>query len=677
MPTPTTLATGLAGAIGSDYRRNHAQLVFVEYGGKLSRLNLFRPAVVLKQGTIVLKGTFTFNLDTGVEGNPIATADIQWVQQTALIRNMAPLNAARIVNLGVVDFASLSPDSLQHLTYGTTPIVGNNDASNKLVNGDVFAVITNGGNYAKVKVDVYGYNLTIDWVTYQITSGYAVLGTGYANPEDVKVSVDDAHAYVTERTGDLVKVLLTSANRAAATVVTAGMNSPQQLFLDEAHNQAFVIEYANPGHLWRINLTSGAKTAIVSNIEFGVGLTLSSDLQNAYITEQTTGPAQGRLSSIQISSGARTVIATGLTAPFFLTWENDAQTSLLVPERDPANRITSVAVPGGASHVAVAGVPFRPSSVTVPTPGEMLICSDTVIEEIDFDSGVFQPGGPLLMGIGFIPYTKVLGTGLADTTSDPTYFYQRKNVPFGGTLPIMVNHQRAANDGCVWYRVKVDGVVHMDSWADEKWNGTTYVPVTTAPSTVAGQPGYYPVHLLSELFLWMNPSLGCLLDSTGLNNGLHTILLEFVSGAGALVETSTPLTIMVNNQSCAGALAMPTLNGATADPICGLLHYVIKNNDPVIMGFTASHPAGYATFSFSLYKGTSSVALTAAPPTSGPVSAAVSPLSQTVANLMGTCNVAGFAEYLYVAATIDNGWGRQSQYDASAAVAFVLGPPGI
>jgi hypothetical protein len=175
----------------------------------------------------------------------------------------------------------------------------------------------------------------------------------------------------------------------------------------------------------------------------------------------------------------------------------------------------------------------------------------------------------------------------------------------------------------------------------------------------------------------MNPSLGCLLDSTGLNNGLHTILLEFVSGAGALVETSTPLTIMVNNQSCAGALAMPTLNGATADPICGLLHYVIKNNDPVIMGFTASHPAGYATFSFSLYKGTSSVALTAAPPTSGPVSAAVSPLSQTVANLMGTCNVAGFAEYLYVAATIDNGWGRQSQYDASAAVAFVLGPPGI
>ena len=32
------------------------------------------------------------------------------------------------------------------------------------------------------------------------------------------------------------------------------------------------------------------------------------------------------------------------------------------------------------------------------------------------------------------------------------------------------------------------------------------------------------------------------------------------------------------------------------------------------------------------------------------------------------------AEYLYVAATTTNGWSRQSQYDASAAVAFVLAP---
>jgi len=48
--------------------------------------------------------------------------------------------------------------------------------------------------------------------------------------------------------------------------------------------------------------------------------------------------------------------------------------------------------------------------------------------------------------------------------------------------------------------------------------------------------------------------------------------------------------------------------------------------------------------------------------------------SETVAKLLGPCTVAGFAESIYVAATIQNGWGRQSQYDASATIAFVLSP---
>src|SRR5690348_4741171 len=42
-------------------------------------------------------------------------------------------------------------------------------------------------------------------------------------------------------------------------------------------------------------------------------------------------------------------------------------------------------------------------------------------------------------------------------------------------------------------------------------------------------------------------------------------------------------------------------------------------------------------------------ALPAAPPTSGPVSTAVSPITDTVANLLGPCPTAGFAVELYVA----------------------------
>src|SRR5215831_14386096 len=152
MSSGKVLATGLAGAIGCDLRRTLNQLVFVEFGGKLSRLNLFRSATVVNQGTTVLKGTYTFDLDTGVLGGVGPGQDIWWEQQTTVARQMAPQGAARIVNIGVVDFDGVGADALQLLTYGTTPINGTNNASNKLVAGDVFAVLTNQGNFAKVKV---------------------------------------------------------------------------------------------------------------------------------------------------------------------------------------------------------------------------------------------------------------------------------------------------------------------------------------------------------------------------------------------------------------------------------------------------------------------------------------------------------------------------------------------
>jgi hypothetical protein len=310
--------------------------------------------------------------------------------------------------------------------------------------------------------------------------------------------------------------------------------------------------------------------------------------------------------------------------------------------------------------------------VAVPTPGLMLICSDSVIEQVDFASGVFQPAGPLLMGIGFIPFDKVTSSGLADTTVDPAYFYQVKDTPFGGTLPLMLNHLRAFNDGAAYYRVRVDGALRMDTWTDERWNGFQYVPQTTGPVNVGANPGYYPVHSLSELFLWMNPSLGMLLNSTNLTNGMHTITLEFTNGAGTVIETSTPLTIRVNNQACSATIATPVLNGVSADPTCGVLKYGSNTAASISMAFTASHPANFATFRFWLVKGVN--ALVVPGTTSGPVSAVSSPLSDTVAHLLGSCTVAGYAEYVYVWATINNGWSRQSQYDASAAIAFVLAP---
>lgn len=126
-------------------------------------------SVIISQGAATLKGTYLFDLDVGVQsgrGGVLPGADIWWEQKTVALRQMTPQNGASITNLGPVDFNSLAALYLQSLAYASTPIVGNNDSTNELVNGDVFAVRTTGGNYAKVLVTAYGYDMGIQWVTY-------------------------------------------------------------------------------------------------------------------------------------------------------------------------------------------------------------------------------------------------------------------------------------------------------------------------------------------------------------------------------------------------------------------------------------------------------------------------------------------------------------------------------
>jgi hypothetical protein len=495
---------------------------------------------------------------------------------------------------------------------------------------------------------------------------HKVLGSGYTNPEDVELSQDGVHAYVDERSGDLVRVSLTSASRSAATPIASGMTAPQQIALDEAHNAAYVVEYAATGHLYRINLTTGLKTPVISTLNFAVGLVLSADLQYAYISEQTTGPDKGRVSRFSLSGGARTPLVTGLTAPFFLTWADAAQTTLIVPQRDPVNSITSIVVATSASTVIASGVPDMPSSVAMVNPGSMLICSNTEISNLNFQAF----SGPLVMGIGNIPYNGINSAGFpTPVTTPPT--------PFGGALPLMVDYQAADAAGASWYCVRIDGVVRTDAFTDDYFiSGTGYVPKTTTPTVVfSTQPGvyYYPVHPVSQLFDWLNPALGSMIDSTNLtSNAKHTIVVTFVNAAGVLVATSTPLTILVDNNPCVAGLGAPSIGSAVANS-CGLLLYPAPTNT-VSMGVTATQPQNFATYSFSVIRGVPGVVAASA---SGPVPAP-SPIAKTVSALLGPCapapGIAAFAESVYVAASATNGWSRQSQYDASDTQAFVLVP---
>ena len=660
------LVGGLGGAIGSKYLKTLNRLVFTEYAGFLSKVDLIQSsASVVSQGTATIKGTWLFDCETGANvANGSAAADLWWEQIDTVKRQMVPQGTARIVNLGTVNFAQVTPASLQTYAYSTTPVIGNNDPTNKLVNGDVFCVQTREGNYCKLQVAAYGYDLKVNWVTYKLNPAYAHIGTGYTNPEDIFVLSDEKTAYVTERSGDLVKVDLTNANRSAATVVCTGLTAPQQLWVDEVHHQGWVVEYANPGRLTRVDLTNGNKTVVHGGLNSPVGLTLSSDLAFAYVSEQ----GSSTVSRIDLSNGTKTVVASGFTAPFFLTWADATETRLLVPERDPANKISLVDITKTTGNVTpfITGTASRPSSIAVIQSGTYCVCCDGEVDEYFLTPNV---NNWLYKGIGYVPWNLVTAAGKADTTTQPAYPFQfPKDSPFGGTLPINIDHYTAWNTGVVYYKVLVDGNPRFDAWNDLVLNTTNgqYDIIELQKPDING---FYNVHNPAKVYY--NSDLGCLLDSTNLTNIAHSLSVEFYNASHVKVSTmGNALTI--NNQMCVCSLDIPTLNGVAADPNCGYLKYTDKTKNVELKG-VAAHPQGFATWSFGIIKGVNSFY-----GQSGALFPATSfalDYLQTVNNMLGGCpTVAAFAEWFYVYSTVINGVGRQSQYDASASVAFCLAP---
>ena len=118
------------------------------------------------KGTTTLKGTWTFDFDTGIQG-PATGADLWWEQVNNVNRLLVPQNGAMLALMGKPNFDAVSYPTLKSQAYTTTPINGSNNSSNKLTAGTVIAIKTGAGRYAKMKINSYGYNLGITWVTYK------------------------------------------------------------------------------------------------------------------------------------------------------------------------------------------------------------------------------------------------------------------------------------------------------------------------------------------------------------------------------------------------------------------------------------------------------------------------------------------------------------------------------
>jgi hypothetical protein len=547
MISPVSLQGGLGGAIGSAIDTFQQRLYFVEFDGKVSRLDLLpqNATIIASSNSTVLQGTHLFNFDTGVHsttGGSGSGWDVWWQQNTEVVRNMVAREGAQLAYLGHVNYNAISFADLAAYHYTSAPISANNNASNLLTDGAVFAVRTSEGNFTKVQVINYGYNIRIRFRTYRLSNPYQVLGTGYDHPEDIVLSSDGQHAYVTERSGNLLRVDLTNADRVHATVVSSGMTAPHQIDLLEDMGIAYVVEFATSGRLLRIDLTTGAQTIVGSGLAEALGLLVTGDQQFAYISEQATNT----IFRMDLVSGARTTIASGLTNPFFLTWSDAGESGILFPERDPANTVKLVDITTGTPEVRViaTGLPSRPSSVAVVNPYRLVVCSNDEISSLDLSGSVFLPSGPVFMGIGFVPADHITA-GYADTTGLAGYHFQVKDAPFGGTLQLMINHDKMSADGAPYYRIRVDGTVQDTPFSTLVWRSSLGRFVSEVRNPVGS--GFFRTRPGSEL--WYTPFHGYNLNTSGFPNGLHTITLELyaTSLASATPLATHSLQVMIDN----------------------------------------------------------------------------------------------------------------------------------
>jgi hypothetical protein len=117
-------------------------------------------------GSTTVKGTTSFDLEGGKAAAPNA-ADIWWQQIDATHRYMVPQNGSGLYSIGIIDLASVTMTRLESATYSQVRIRGTRTAPAGTIGlSSVVAVKTRNGHFSKLRIDTYGWDLGITWVTY-------------------------------------------------------------------------------------------------------------------------------------------------------------------------------------------------------------------------------------------------------------------------------------------------------------------------------------------------------------------------------------------------------------------------------------------------------------------------------------------------------------------------------
>ncbi|MDD5523576.1 MAG: YncE family protein [Kiritimatiellae bacterium] len=310
--------------------------------------------------------------------------------------------------------------------------------------------------------------------TPSCSSTVTTIASGFTHPEDVQLDMAHGLAYVTTRDDSGTTGALWRVNTATGikSMVTFNLGAPQQLALDIANKQAYVVGY-DDGRLRRINLYTGSKTPVFMGLAHPVGLAITKDAKFAYVTEQD---APARVTKIDLINGIKDplAVATGFTAPFFLAWTDASQNALYAAERDPANKVSLVDLITRTKSDMITGLPLLPSGIAVLSGGTpAYVTTNNNIVKVDLS--LLTTSDPVFMGVGHIPYSKI-NDGFA-TCMDAACILKVRHAPFGGTPQIFANLTNFVNLGATHCEVIVTkgGVSQplAQSWYTFKWNSAT------------------------------------------------------------------------------------------------------------------------------------------------------------------------------------------------------------
>lgn len=112
-----------------------------------------------------IRGTYSVDLDRGIQAKDRTDADFWWQQKTKSERSIVPMNGAQFSIIGQSSKDRLTQNEIETLNFSSEEIPANNNQSNKIPNGTLIAYITKQGRLGYMKVKNYGYNLEIEFYT--------------------------------------------------------------------------------------------------------------------------------------------------------------------------------------------------------------------------------------------------------------------------------------------------------------------------------------------------------------------------------------------------------------------------------------------------------------------------------------------------------------------------------